>query len=158
MTHNQTRKYKFESNYHMIPHPSKQYKGGEDALLAKDNILVIADGVGGWAELGIDSGLYAKNLCNIIENIFERNKTYFIEHPDELLKISVAYNTQPGSSTITIITLNELTGKLKIAYMGDSLTTIYSEDKMFKTKDNSRGFNQPYQVGLQGDDPQTCVK
>jgi hypothetical protein len=29
---------------------------------------------------------------------------------------------------------------------------------MFKTKDNSRGFNQPYQVGLQGDDPQTCVK
>jgi hypothetical protein len=35
MAYNQTRKYKFESNSHMIPHPSKQYKGGEDALLAK---------------------------------------------------------------------------------------------------------------------------
>ena len=90
----------------MIPHPEKQYKGGEDAILTKDNILVIADGVGGWNDHGIDAGLYSKNLCQIISSLFDRSRAYYIDHPDELLKISVSYNTLPGSSTITIITLN----------------------------------------------------
>lgn len=34
----------------MIPHVEKRHKGGEDYFLAKDNILVVADGVGGWAD------------------------------------------------------------------------------------------------------------
>jgi hypothetical protein len=42
--------------------------------------------------------------------------------------------------------------------MGDSLTSIYSEGKKFKTSDHSRRFNQPYQVGVQGDDPVICRK
>lgn len=42
--------------------------------------------------------------------------------------------------------------------MGDSLTSIYSQGRKFKTSDHSRGFNQPYQVGLQGDDISICVK
>jgi protein phosphatase PTC7 len=32
-----------------IPHPSKRDKGGEDAWLAQEDLLVVADGVGGWA-------------------------------------------------------------------------------------------------------------
>lgn len=82
MNQSQVKRYQFEFNSHMIPHPEKEYKGGEDAVLAKDNILVIADGVGGWNEMGIDSGKYSKNLCVIIGNLFERNRSYFIEHPD----------------------------------------------------------------------------
>lgn len=65
-----TKKYKFEANSQMIPHPEKQHKGGEDAILIKDNILVVADGVGGWAEHGIDAGLYSKNLCQLIGRIY----------------------------------------------------------------------------------------
>lgn len=42
-------KYKFIYGSHMIPHPAKAYKGGEDAIFASDNLLVVADGVGGWA-------------------------------------------------------------------------------------------------------------
>ena len=117
----------------MIPHPDKQAKGGEDAIITKDNLLVIADGVGGWAQHGIDSGLYSKNLCQIISNLFDRNPGYYIDRPDELLKVSVSYNKIPGSSTITIITLNEASGKMKIAYLGDSLTSVYSAGKKFKT-------------------------
>jgi hypothetical protein len=32
----------------LIPHVSKQAKGGEDAYVASHNLLVVADGVGGW--------------------------------------------------------------------------------------------------------------
>ena len=43
-----------------IPHISKVEKGGEDAWVASHNLLVVADGVGGWASEGIDSGLFSK--------------------------------------------------------------------------------------------------
>lgn len=48
-----------------IPHPDKQQKGGEDAGLATDTFLAVADGVGGWAESGIDPGIYSKNLISL---------------------------------------------------------------------------------------------
>jgi hypothetical protein len=31
-----------------IPHFQKRHKGGEDAWLAQEDLMVIADGVGGW--------------------------------------------------------------------------------------------------------------
>ena len=44
----------------ITPHPDKVGKGGEDALLASHDLMVVADGVGGWVKYGIDPGLYAK--------------------------------------------------------------------------------------------------
>jgi len=38
----------------------KRHKGGEDAWIASNNLMVISDGVSGWAYQGIDSGLYSK--------------------------------------------------------------------------------------------------
>ena len=49
----------------MIPHPDKRQKGGEDAGLATTKYLAVADGVGGWADAGIDPGLYSKNLITL---------------------------------------------------------------------------------------------
>lgn len=43
-----------------IPHPAKTQKGGEDAWVASPNVLVLADGVGGWESQGVDSGLFSK--------------------------------------------------------------------------------------------------
>ena len=33
-----------------IPHDSKKAKGGEDGWSASERLIVVADGVGGWAE------------------------------------------------------------------------------------------------------------
>lgn len=46
----------------MKPHPEKAYKGGEDAGLAEKYYLAVADGVGGWANEGVDPALYSKKL------------------------------------------------------------------------------------------------
>ena len=56
-----------------IPHDSKKHKGGEDAFLASNNILVVADGVGGWARHGIDSGLFSKQLVTNIKLNFDKD-------------------------------------------------------------------------------------
>ena len=49
----------------MIPHPEKAYKGGEDAMYSNTHLLSVADGVGGWADSGIDPGIYSKNLMTM---------------------------------------------------------------------------------------------
>ena len=43
-----------------IPHIEKRDKGGEDAWVAQSDLLIVADGVGGWADIGVDSGLFSK--------------------------------------------------------------------------------------------------
>ena len=45
------------------------WKGGEDALFVSKQILLIADGVGGWAKMGIDSGVYARNLVATVKEL-----------------------------------------------------------------------------------------
>jgi serine/threonine protein phosphatase PrpC len=54
----------------MIPHPAKVDKGGEDAFfIAESGLCVgVADGVGGWAEVGVDPGLYSSELMQRAED------------------------------------------------------------------------------------------
>ena len=40
---------KFHSGLCMLPHPAKREKGGEDAASVTDNLIALADGVGGWS-------------------------------------------------------------------------------------------------------------
>ncbi len=53
----------------MIPHPQKIDKGGEDAYFMSKQMLVVADGVGGWNNHGIDPGLYSKFLCAEFQSV-----------------------------------------------------------------------------------------
>lgn len=43
-----------------IPHFKKREKGGEDAWFVEEDMMVVADGVGGWEAHGYDSGLFSK--------------------------------------------------------------------------------------------------
>lgn len=43
-----------------IPHFKKREKGGEDAWYVQEDMMVVADGVGGWEAHGYDSGLFSK--------------------------------------------------------------------------------------------------
>jgi len=42
------------------------YKGGEDAYAACNTLIAVADGVGGWANRGVDPGLFSKQLTKDI--------------------------------------------------------------------------------------------
>ena len=66
-------KYWFNGGVLVRPHDEKVYKGGEDAFAATKTLLVVADGVGGWADHGVDPGLFSKQLCKDIQKIYETN-------------------------------------------------------------------------------------
>ena len=55
-----------------IPHAEKIEKGGEDAYVTSKDLLVVADGVGGWARQGVDPGLFSKSLVKNIYNFYEK--------------------------------------------------------------------------------------
>ena len=60
----------------MIPHPAKKHRGGEDSYFVCTgdlhgqglgqglSVTGVADGVGGWANHGVDAGLYARELMS----------------------------------------------------------------------------------------------
>lgn len=56
------RTFEIFSSAHMIPHYKKRHTGGEDSFLIHGDLLMIADGVGGWACKGIDPGKFSREL------------------------------------------------------------------------------------------------
>lgn len=57
----------------MIPSPEKT-NGGEDAWFANNNVLIVADGVGGWSRHGVDSGKYSRALCAHVSDFSDESQ------------------------------------------------------------------------------------
>lgn len=55
-------------------------------------MLVVADGVGGWADSGIDPGLYSKRLIKIMEELFNKDQPKYISNPKDLVNEAVNLN------------------------------------------------------------------
>ena len=60
---------KFNLGFHVNPHMQKRDKGGEDAMAVTNNMIAVADGVGGWAESGVDPAIFSRRLCANIEKL-----------------------------------------------------------------------------------------
>ena len=69
----------------MNPHFEKRAKGGEDAATMSNNLIAVADGVGGWAQSGIDPANYSKRLCNLIGEIAERADDRALMNPRDII-------------------------------------------------------------------------
>ncbi|KAJ4978421.1 hypothetical protein NE237_009201 [Protea cynaroides] len=132
---------------HLIPHPSKIDKGGEDAFFVSSyngGILAIADGVSGWSEQNVDPALFSKELI--------ANASYFVgdqevnDDPQILLGKAHAATSSQGSATV-IVAMLEKNGILKIANVGDCGLRILRKGKVFfSTSAQEHYFDCPYQL------------
>lgn len=159
-----------KTNAFSVPHIKKIHKGGEDALKFDDNILIIADGVGGWNTKGIDPSMFSKTLVNEVHLSFsEVGKNLFC---DGNLEKSIRKCLQraidktlhlEGSSTISLIAFDSIEKRAFSAYIGDSLYLITrfnfetrEYEMVYVSKEQSHGFNLPFQVGKQCDSAATA--
>mmetsp|Transcript_32375 Transcript_32375/g.62229 ORF Transcript_32375/g.62229 Transcript_32375/m.62229 type:complete len:401 (-) Transcript_32375:339-1541(-) len=134
-----------------IPHPDKRDKGGEDSHFVSDtgNWLGVADGVGGWAELGIDAGAYARKLM-------EHSKTAALKaenlkDPLAVLQAAFSQTAEQGSCTACLLTLTE--SYIRAANVGDSGFVVVRKGKvLFRSPPQQHEFNFPYQLGQEGSD------
>ena len=46
----------------------KFWMGGEDAYLCSDEMVVVADGVGGWAKKGVDVSLFSREFVFLVKH------------------------------------------------------------------------------------------
>ena len=65
----QTRNY-IKTGYCNIPDPSKDNRPlGEDAWIneGESGLIAVADGVGGWSKIGVDTGIFTRELCSHVK-------------------------------------------------------------------------------------------
>ena len=86
----------FKSASTLNPKYDKRWKKGEDNLVVKEKFICALDGVGGWIDEGIDSGLMTKELVKHLEVNYDQ-KNFSNLH--QLLDDSVKQVVAKGSTT-----------------------------------------------------------
>jgi protein phosphatase PTC7 len=159
----------------IIPHDQKKHRGGEDAAATSDQLLVVADGVGGWANRGVNPGLYSKLLTQTIVEMYEKElgsskSSQNGVSSDRLMEIvdkanHLAASEHLGSATCTVV---QLVGPhtIQTLNIGDSGYSIHrrtaapgegekSNDNLpplevaFASTPGQKQFNFPHQIGGQ---------
>lgn len=121
--------YFFKFAAHVLPHPDKVAKGGEDAYFAEHNLLCVADGVGGWAEYGVDPAEYSRALVANVEKNYKQHILKYIQNPKELLIKAATETDILGSSTLVLVTVDKNKNILRTSYIGDSGYCLYRVDE-----------------------------
>ncbi|KAF9932922.1 Protein phosphatase PTC7 [Mortierella alpina] len=159
------------------PHPGK-VDAGEDAFFHVSTpsrvALGVADGVGGWSELGVDPALFSWALMNNAENIARLTDSAPAEadmesFPGNALATDLsrekkvldaqtildgAYTelvqsgtVEAGSSTACILSLCKTTGTLRASNLGDSAFLVIRDKKcIYESPSQQHFWNCPYQL------------
>ena len=142
----------------MNPHYEKRHKGGEDAATVSDNLIAVADGVGGWANSGIDPANYSRKLCSLIAEMAGKADDAQLMNPRDIIIQACDENKEIGSSTCVIATLDRFAPFLYTANLGDSGYLLLRKNgldlvSIFRSREQTHSFNFPFQIGTGGDDP-----
>lgn len=104
----QNRSLRLLSGACCLPHPKKVKTGGEDAyfICSEEQVVGVADGVGGWADVGVDAGDYARELM-LQSRIAVAQEPHGYIDPARVMFRAHARTKCPGSSTACILALSD---------------------------------------------------
>uniref|UniRef100_A0A0A9CWE6 Protein phosphatase n=1 Tax=Arundo donax TaxID=35708 RepID=A0A0A9CWE6_ARUDO len=139
-------KLKLLSGSCYLPHPAKEATGGEDAhfICDDEHAIGVADGVGGWADLGVDAGLYAKELMSNSMNAVKDESERPMD-PSRVLEKAYTSTKARGSSTACIITLKEQA--IHAVNLGDSGFVVVRDGRtVLRSPTQQHDFNFTYQL------------
>ena len=145
---------KIESAAYVLPHPSKIFWGGEDAVFVKGRTFGVFDGVSGAKKLdGIP--LYSKTLANEMKRLIPSDKTA-LSTPDLTRLLSQCAETAnqiaTGASTAVVASIGD-DGFLRAVNVGDSTCIVIRNGKVVaKTREISHYFECPYQLSVDSPD------
>ncbi|KAG5061091.1 hypothetical protein JHK87_002120 [Glycine soja] len=129
-----------------LPHPDKEDTGGEDAhfICTDEQAIGVADGVGGWADVGVNAGLFAPELIsNSVRAIQKEPKGSF--NPTRVLEKAHANTKVKGSSTACIVALTEK-GLHAINLSDSGFIVVRDGLTIFEFPVQQHDFNFPYQL------------
>ncbi len=132
-----------------IPHPQKADKGGEDTWFVTENFdytaAAVFDGVGGWAEWGVDPREWAVSMATETINALDETSGLIsvLNQAYQETKSMVPH----GSCTACVVKHIDGSDSLQFANLGDSGLAVYRKGQiLFETLEQTMGFNFPYQL------------
>ncbi|KAK8354238.1 hypothetical protein V6Z12_A05G208900 [Gossypium hirsutum] len=129
-----------------LPHPDKEDTGGEDAhfICADEQAIGLADGVGGWADLGIDAGQFSRELMSKSVSAIQEEPKGSI-NPARVLEKAHSSTKAKGSSTACVIALGDQ--GLHAINLGDSGFMVVRDGcTIFRSPVQQHDFNFTYQL------------
>lgn len=133
------------------PHPQKHHRGGEDAFIADDCILAVADGVGGYADSGVNPAIFTRQIMEFtlehVRNSLASDHTGVpaAEAVEAGLKKTKSKGTVGGCPVTALTLLGERRGS--VMNLGDCGTIIYRKaDILYRTTVQQHYFNCPFQL------------
>ncbi|GAV69511.1 SpoIIE domain-containing protein [Cephalotus follicularis] len=138
-----------------LPHPAKEETGGEDAhfICEAEQAIGVADGVGGWADVGVNAGLFSRELMSHSVSAIREEPVGSI-NPARVLEKAHSKTKSKGSSTACIIALAD--EGIRAINLGDSGFMVVRDGcTVFQSPVQQHGFNFTYQLesGNGGDLP-----
>lgn len=138
------------------------HKESESSPTGEDNYFIskkesdgsiavgVADGVGGWSELGFDSSAISRELSNSMSEIFAKTKE---NDPKMLLTKAFDHIQKEGivkvGGTTSCLGIFENDNTVKISNLGDSWAGLFRNNKLIlETKIQTHAFNTPYQLAI----------
>lgn len=172
-----TRRSNYDYKQDIVLKAIQKDKCGEDAYFHTDlcngkfYYMGVADGVGGWQDMGINPAIFSWKLMNYCNSIAMSKYS----KPDsqeekgngvgvgvglesEMIEPKVLLNSayrqvvddpdvKAGSSTACLASFDTSTGRLQYANLGDSgLIVVRDSQVCYQTKDQQHFFNAPYQL------------
>jgi len=144
-------------------------------------MICVADGVGGWNEIGIDPSKYSNELCENVKNEYLINGLEYNYDPRRIFIEAAKKSKEQGSATFCMCSLDYEKNYLHTVNLGDSgymvirdigegskinyVQNLNNQEEelstvdlkvMYKSEEQQHKFNFPYQVGSHGDPPEEC--
>lgn len=129
---------------------------GEDAYFTLSSptfsISGVADGVGGWSDMGVSASDFSWELMNCCKEVSQQYQT--VPSPQDVLTkgyelLQQRQRVKAGSSTASILSFDKASGQLLTANLGDSgYLIIRDHNVLFKSKELQHYFNAPYQLAV----------
>ncbi|KAG2175032.1 hypothetical protein INT43_006094 [Umbelopsis isabellina] len=148
---------KSKDNAEKIPYWKRNKVGkvdaGEDAFFhtntRKGLAVGVADGVGGWAEVGVDPALFSwtlmNNCANIAKDLESINAHDILDNA--FTELVDGRTVSAGSSTACILEMCKKTGYMTSCNLGDSAFILIRDEKIvFESPSQQHFFNCPYQL------------
>ena len=100
-----------------------------------------------------------------VRDFFNGDPKGFSSNPKKLLTEAAIHNKEKGSCTLVIATIDQNSNKLKTALIGDSGYLILrpkdaaakTYDIVYKSTEQQHAFNFPFQLGTNGDSPNSAI-
>ncbi|KAI8337935.1 phosphatase 2C-like domain-containing protein [Chlamydoabsidia padenii] len=109
----------------------------------------VADGVGGWADVGVDPALFSWTLMNNAAAAAKHETSLDAHHILDVAfhQLQQGGKVQAGSSTACILNLCKTTGKMTTCNLGDSAFLLIRDKKVvYESPSQQHYFNCPYQL------------